>query len=175
MWCDKKKSGEKLKEKTEEKQEEKFYDVKVPKGYVIDEEKSSFTRIVFRKDVSWAERARTVREVTGYYIDESAMIIKQNSPLLFKEDTYNVFATEKQALCSKAMSQISQILLHDKRFGGAISPAEWDKANAIIVRGCDGPEISSASIYQFLIFKNKKYAALFLKEYPELVKQYLMM
>ena len=113
----------------------------------------------------------------GFYIDicsEISEIVKVPNT----ETNYDVFATEKQTKSALAMSRISQIMANDiANFGGVITDEEWNNDEWKFVIYRNGSCICKTAIihdYHFLAFYTEKQRDLFLKIYPQLVKDYLM-
>ena len=91
---------------------------------------------------------------------------------------HNVFATEKQAKSAFAMAQISQIMANDERFGGVVTDKEWhSRSLKYIIERQDTniKKIIAISCYSFLAFHTSEQRDLFLKEYKDLIKDYLML
>lgn len=89
----------------------------------------------------------------------------------------SIFATEKQAGSAFAMARISQIMANDERFGGIITDEEWDnnQPKYIIERIRNKMDKDVVcSMYSLLAFHTPEQRALFLEEYEDLVKDYLM-
>lgn len=161
---------------------EKEIKINVPKGFEIDKENSTFECIKFKPIVKvW--RYISEKDIKGFYIGEDSLIHYEE----IIGNTFNLFATKKQALSALAMAQISQIMSNDERFGGIFDKFDGTKDTVgvrafAIVRTkykLKNPEINIIQVsgtdpYQFLTFKEQKYAQLFLKENEDLVKQYLM-
>lgn len=112
--------------------------------------------------------------MNGYYISSDATIYSYDNGVLCR-NSYNVFATEKQAKSALAMARISQIMANDNRFGGTITDEEWntDKKYIIIRRG-NNLGIETRYCYEYLAFHTNEQAELFLKENEDLIKNYYM-
>lgn len=161
--------------------ETKELKIEVPEGYEIDEEKSTFENIVFKKKGIEKKKWRDNKDATlrGYYIDTAANIIQTLTFYNNEKLNYNIFATEKQAKSALAMARISQIMVNDERFGGPITDDEW---NDIIIdkycikRSKNGIiKVSYISAYSFIAFHTQEQCNLFLKENKDLVKDYFML
>jgi hypothetical protein len=76
------------------------------------------------------------------------------------------------------MAMISQIMANDiENFGGVITDEEWENdEHKYVIHKCDNriTTISIVSSYYFLAFHTEKQRDLFLKKYPQLVKDFLM-
>jgi hypothetical protein len=82
--------------------------VKIPQGYEIDKEKSTFETIVFKltkKELpkSWEELGR----VNGWFVKSYSKI--DNADTDTNESSKNTFATKEQAEASIALAQLSQL------------------------------------------------------------------
>ena len=90
----------------------KAFKIEIPEGYEIDQEKSTFEKIVFKeinKELK-KELPKTWEELTkveGYYIGTCAGVSDYQGAT--KEVNKNVFATRKQAEASVALAQLSQL------------------------------------------------------------------
>jgi len=166
----------------EENMETKEVKIKIPEGYEIDKEKSTFECIKFKKkEVSWrsteTNNLNYINKISGYTIGVGSEPLEVKNWLHTKFNRF-LFATEKQAKSALAMAQISQIMANDKRFGGVVTDEEWTKDSMIkycIKRsGRYGyPEIVYKH-YHFLAFHTKEQRDLFIEENEDLVKDYLM-
>ena len=123
----------------------------------------------------WSDREH--KEANGYYIDFLSSIIPKSKGRYYR-DTYNLFATKKQAKSALAMARISQIMANDiEHFGGAITDKEWleTSVKSTIYRAGSRIELESTVYeYHFLAFHTAAQRDLFLKKYRDLVKDYLM-
>jgi len=161
--------------------EQKQVKIVPPEGYEVDKENSTFECIKFKPITSkrWRDGNPVVK---GWYA--AGNIVKSfnlsgTNPLKWKDDNFDVFATEKQAKSSLAMAQISQIMTNDERFGGAITDEEWDNTDIMkygIQRVNNRIDYSYFNqTYYFLSFHTQEQRELFLKENEDLVKAYLML
>lgn len=165
-------------------EKEKSIKIDIPEGYKIDKEKSTFENIVFKKkEECW--RAKETSNVftdldnlmNGFYIERNSEI-KEIKNISHSFPNRNVFATKKQAKSVLAMAQISQIMVHDKRFGGVVTDEEWNNDRIYkysITRENGGIDVFVYNrLYKFLAFHTPEQRELFLKENYDLVKDYLM-
>lgn len=154
--------------------------IQIPKGWVVDKEKSTESSIVLveAKEVPMRWRDNEDNHISGYWIGA-------NSDLEYVENyqndynNHNIFVTLKQAKSTLAMARISQIMENDKRFGGVVTDEEWKVNNGIMKYAISrfGDDILIDSYYHkyhFLSFYTYQQAKLFLEENEDLVKQYLM-
>lgn len=123
----------------------------------------------------WADDKEAIGE--GWYIG-CYCHIKHGTFSVNDEAHYDVFATEKQAKAALAMARISQIMVHDKRYGGVVTDEEWKNRN--IYKFCIAryqtfyEYVEYENAYYFLAFHTEEQRELFLKENERLVKDYLM-
>ena len=83
-------------------------------------EYNEYTHEITKQEISWRNKEGLSTKMNGYYVGIDSRIYPYNDGILCK-NSYNVFATEKQAKAALAMARISQIMANDKRFGGAIT------------------------------------------------------
>ena len=115
-----------------------------------------------------------LHRIGGYYIDDDSDVIELN---LFHEtaiDNKNIFKTEKQALSSLAMAQLSQLMADL----GDECDVDWENPSQlkhtivasfnIIERG------RTVHLNRFLAFKAEEVRNAFLEKHEELIKQYFM-
>lgn len=149
----------------------KEFRIEVPKGYVIDEENSTFECIKFKKKreiKTWGDLCEA-----GNVSDEvriSGYCLRVNN-----KRNRNVFATEKEAKSARAAAMISQLMPY---YGGAIDESSWRDVGVnkfIIKRVCSSVEFSTTTTqYHFLAFKSYEQRDDFYDNNEQLVKDYLM-
>jgi hypothetical protein len=158
--------------------EQKEVKICVPDGYEIDEEKSTFEKIVFKKKPikTWDDLVGINRPKESVYINDDSQIIGLGSDNSFWGDgDKNIFVDERHAKSALAMAQISQLIVY---YGGAITDEEWGDRdikkyviekynNKITLGGC-------SLIYFFLAFHTVWQRDEFFKNNEQLVKDYLM-
>jgi hypothetical protein len=164
---------------------EKELKITPPEGYEIDRENSTFDCIKFKKikETSWREK--------NEFCDGWILDCFRDEGVSFERD-YNlessnqaVFHTKKQAKSALAMAKISQIMAHDKRFGGPVTDDEWADHSipkySIRRLSYGGKEIvkscgiyGACEFYELLSFHTFEQLSLFLKENCDLVDDYLM-
>lgn len=87
--------------------ETKEIKIEVPQGYEIDEEKSTFEKIVFKKipenPKTWEEYCSLMKGKTIHYPDYYYIIVRSF------QDAYNMFATEERARQFIALGQLMQL------------------------------------------------------------------
>ena len=152
----------------------------VPDGYEIDEEKSTFEKIVFKKNKkvikTWDDLVGRNKPEGSVYIDDYSQIMGLGSDNSFGGDEdKNVFIDERHAKSALAMAQISQLMPY---YGGAITNEEWLANNDkyIIRNGRNEIDALPKVSYEryFLAFHTPEQRDEFLKNNEQLVKDYLM-
>ena len=159
-------------------EENKTLEIVVPEGYEIDREKSTFEKIVFKPvEKSW--RSNKMGFIEGYFIDSHSEIIGPVNDITNIKTNKNVFVTEKQAKSALAMAQISQLMVHDMRFGGVVTDDEWYRDSIekyVIVRHHNLAYFRNEGFsYNFLAFHTPEQRELFYKENEDLVRDYLLL
>lgn len=145
-------------------------EIQVPKGYEIDEEKSTFEKIVLKKKKVIVNCWEDIKKINGIYIDSysdfSSCVGRSNS-----HRHHNVFLNEKYAKSALALAQISQLLPYYD------SKVNWfsDIYKYCITKEFDKLVIRKwQSAYQLLAFNTEEEAQRFLKHNEQLVKDYFM-
>ena len=110
--------------------EKNFFKVEIPEGYEIDEQNSTFEKIVFKKKtVRWRDtevgRGCDVKNHMSGYFNKNGEVVKGHH-VTHVDINRHVFTTEKLAKSALAMAQISQIMDNDERFGGPVTDVEWN-------------------------------------------------
>ena len=145
-----------------------------PEGYEIDKENSTFDCIKFKPVV---KRWRDTNPFVKGYCVEGNNIVKYDMYNKFDKGCHDMYATEKLAKSALAMAYISQIMANDERFGGMVTDKEWHcEPVKYTIERCKN-EIALDNYYtsyKFLAFHTSEQRDLFLKEYEDLVKDYLM-
>ena len=147
--------------------------IEVPTGYTVDEEASTFTNIVFKKDTvvkSWEELVT----VHGWYISYKGFPRSTQADTGSKDKDYvakskQIWATKGQAEAYIAMAQLSQLL---KAYNGDWIP-DWEDSSPkdiITFIGFD-LEVKSTSVYrQFLAFPVGTLSTHFLEHHRRLIE-----
>jgi len=153
--------------------------ITIPDGYDdIDKEALAEGKISFVKAKPTTWRCSNPK-VNGFYINADGHLMTQVSLIPWNECSHHIFATKKQRGAMLAMAQLSQIIKHDKRFGGPITNEEWKKGDIpkyVIVRSSD--ELRHDLLYRhyhFLSFHTSAQRDLFFEENKDLIKQYYML
>ena len=151
--------------------------ISIPDGYEIDEEKSSFERIVFKKEQKikkWDDLIGTIIPEKSFYVNTYSDI-KEMDVDKFIEADKNIFIDEKHAKSALAMAQISQLIPY---FGGEITEEEWEDdsffkynieryKNTVYLDG-------HSTMYTFLAFHTEEQRDSFYENNKQLVNDYLM-
>lgn len=154
--------------------------IQIPEGHVIDTEQSNLEegKIVFKKKevTPWRNNKRAT--LSGYFVTSEACI-EETADLYNVRNTWNVFATKKQAKSMLAMARLSQIIQNDPRFGGPITDKEWeyDNLRKYVIALVSGKIkcVEYCKYYYFLAFHTEYQRDLFLEENEDLIRQYYML
>jgi len=143
--------------------------INVPKGYEIDKDKSTFEKIVFKKKNELPESWENLESIEGYWVGSNCEIIPLNSGGAFFVNK-NVFKTKEQAQASLALARLSQ-LRHVYRQGWE---PDWElySAKYCVVFVGDNLTVHVHSYdANFLSFKDRKTAEMFLENFRDLIEQ----
>lgn len=146
-----------------------------PEGYVIDESKSTFTNIVFKKipkEDKLPTKWEDLKIISGFLVAHNCDTrISNNYPSCDQKlDNRNVFATEEQAQASIALAQLSQL---KKAYNGDWEP-DWlsnEEKYCIFLRPKDIYSYTAINSPTFLAFKTAKLRDEFLKNFKDLIEQ----
>jgi hypothetical protein len=144
--------------------------IKIPKGYEIDKEKSTFENIVFKEakkelPKSWED----LGEIEGYVISSFSKIALYSKIFTDNYESKNTFATKEQAEASIAMAQLSQLM---KVYNDGWGP-DWNDDEFKFCIYFIGNNITSQSLQNskvFLSFKDAEIRDLFLENFRELIE-----
>ena len=105
--------------------------ISIPDGYEIDEDLSSFDKIIFKKKEhqikTWSDLIGEKIPKGSVYISGTSQIKEENDDLLFwKDSEKNIFIDKRHAKAALAMAQISQLMPY---YGEAITDEEWHNMN----------------------------------------------
>ena len=160
--------------------EQKSISIEVPDGYEIDNEKSTFTNIVFKPievkcPKSW-EDAFIGSPICGYWIDANSNVKTLDDKMAYSVDK-NVFKTEKQAKSALAYAQITQLIALPCYNGDWIP--DWENrneekyfpyiANNIILSGIVYMEFHHVAFKSYDVYKA------FIENHEDLLRQYFEM
>jgi len=139
----------------------------VPEGFTIDEEKSSFTCIKFKKEKKKEAKCwEDLEDIKGYYVTEGSTIDSANSTSI--NFNKNIFATKEQAEASIALAMLSQLM---KDVNENWIP-DWRNSEDKYTLGFFNNKIITdyfQQTHQFLAFPTKTIRELFLKNHEELI------
>ena len=153
--------------------------IKVPDGYEIDSEKSTFTNIVFKTienkcPKSWKD-AFLGNPIHGYWIGAQSEIKEADRNSLTADR--NVFKTEKQAKSALAYAQITQLMALPC-YNGYWTP-DWENHSEMKYCPCaiSGQIIPSFEYKKFnhIAFKDFDIYESFLKNHEDLLRLYFQM
>lgn len=166
--------------KTQSSHEQKCISIEVPDGYEIDNDKSTFTNIVFKPievkcPKSWDD-AFVYKPICGYWIDNNSDVKTLDDREAFYNDK-NVFKTEKQAKSALAYAQITQLMALPC-YNGDWTP-DWGNGlydkYALIRWGNEIELILRADTFAPISFKTKEAQKSFLENHEDLLRQYFEM
>ena len=152
--------------------------IKIPDGYEIDNEKSTFTNIVFKPIAckypkSWRE-AFIGSRICGYWIGNQSEIREANRKAIYSDK--NVFKTEKQAKSALAYAQITQLMALPCYNGDWVP--DWNEA---ITKYCiertnkNLKKSEHCHLFIPICFKSSEVRDAFLQNNEKLLKQYFEM
>ena len=159
--------------------EQNSVSIKVPDGYEIDNDKSTFTNIVFKPievkcPKSW-EGAFIGNPIFGYWIGAQSDIIESDVNALSVDK--NVFKTEKQAKSALAYAQITQLMALPCYNGDWIPDWENPNEGKYFPYRVNNIILSSISCTGFhhVAFKSYDVYKAFIENHEDLLKQYFQM
>ena len=165
--------------KKQSSQEKNCISIEVPDGYEIDNEKSTFTKIVFKPiepkyPKSWND-AFVNNTIRGYWIGAQSEIKEADRNAVTADK--NVFKTEKQAKSALAYAQITQLMALPC-YNGDWTP-DWENHSEMKYCPCaiSGQIIPSFEYKKFnhIAFKDFDIYESFLKNHEDLLRQYFQM
>lgn len=153
----------------------KELNIQIPEGYEIDEEKSTFERIIFKKkggSIKW----ELLGAIHGYYIGDDALI-RSITATSMNDFNKNIFKTLEQAEAALALAQLSQLIPAYIRKYYPEDPywkADWIRSTDKFCIGVMNDEFIIDIIYyqqHFCAFPTEKIAERFFKEQRALLEQ----
>jgi hypothetical protein len=145
-----------------------------PEGYIIDNDRSTFEQIIFKKveqsptphlPKSWEE----LNKVSGYYTSDNSSIRHATNCVI--NENKNIFSSEQEARASIALAQLSQLR---KVYRNGWEP-DWvcGKLKFFITKqgGTITGGLSYLPIYRYLSFQDKPTAELFLNNFKDLIEE----
>ena len=106
----------------------------------------------------------------GWYVSDLCYVNKIDNQLFNRHTSRNVFATKEQAEASMALAQLSQLL---KVVNGDWVP-DWtneEESRVSILFYGNKPDLYTQVCSNFLVFKDKETAKLFLEQFHDLIIQ----
>lgn len=164
-----------------EENNEKEIKINIPEGYVIDEDRSTFRCIKFKKKYRFADYDGSYN-INGFYI-RSSEIYTLNSNIDCDgnyQSNKDVFATKGAAKSALAFAQITQIRANEPHKYG--NKPIYKNANVYRIEYGVTKDLQIVNrmsphtrLESYLSFDTLEHAELFLKENTQLVKEYFMM
>jgi hypothetical protein len=148
----------------------KTLNIEIPEGYEIDQEKSTFKTIVFKKKSETLPKTfEELNLIEGAFVttySEVELVSHVNADF----SNYNLFATEKQARASIALAQLSQLR---EVYRNGWEPDWTDYSDkACIDFYEDGIKIIWYSVTPtFLSFQSWEIVEKFLENFKDLIEQ----
>ena len=156
--------------------ETKEFKIKVPEGYEIDRENSTFEKIVFKKVDDLPKSWEELEFINGFYVSSLSSIYKAKENIPSIESSKNVFPTEEEARACLALAQLCQ--LRD-RYNDGWKP-DWENRaqNKFIIYIHPDNEIlfdkisanTHAISRHLLTFKTKELRDKFLENFNDLIE-----
>ena len=148
----------------------KTFNIEIPDGYEIDQEKSTFEKIVFKEikkelPKTWEELIR----VKGYYVGTSGSVGDYQGAT--NESNKNLFITKEQAEASIAFAQLSQ--LREVYRQGWVPDWNIMKNNKWCINFHEHKAVVSiwGSTHHFLSFQSREIAEEFLENFKDLIEK----
>lgn len=146
----------------------KNIEIQIPEGYEIDEEKSTFTNIVFKEIKKQKPEWEDFGMVTGYFISGYCSAVSYSG--ISHKENKNTYPTLEEAKASIALTQLLQ--WRDKYNEGwkRDYKLKWDYR--YIIRFVNEEiEILNSCYRNVLCFKNKQIAEKFKEDFEDLIIQ----
>lgn len=149
---------------------------KIPEGYVIDDKKSTKTKIVCKpiepKYPKSFEDAFAGNTISGYQVFSDRIWVAGGQ--YSKGCSKHIFKTEKQALSALAYAQLTQLMALPCYNGDWVP--NWDDPNqqkyCITRMKYNIVELDYSGYFSFLAFKSKKVRDEFYHNHMDLIKQF---
>ena len=147
----------------------KSVQIEVPQGYEIDQDKSTFTNIVFRpiKEKELPKTWEELQRVEGCYVDNNSGI--QHIQLGTSSSSKNVFASKELAEAAVALAQLSQLR---EIYRQGWEPNWEDDSLNFVIEKYSG-KIAGDSYYHlslFLAFQSREVRDEFLENFKDLIE-----
>ena len=155
--------------------------ISIPEGYEIDEKKSTFEKIIFKKKEqevkTWSDLVLQAKKVPegSIYIGTNSNILEVGQGRYFRAGDQNIFTDEVHAKKALAISKINQLMPY---YGGTITEEEWkDKEIPKYSLGRFNNRVTKVDnylVYSFISFHTTKQRDSFYENNKQLVEDYLM-
>ena len=148
----------------------KTFNIEIPDGYEIDQEKSTFEKIVFKETKkelpkSWEE----IERIKGWFVTGDSKL--GSLSVLPTYDARNTFETQEQAEAAVALAQLSQLR---KIYRQGWVP-DWNvmKNNKWCINFHEHKAVVSiwGSTHHFLSFQSREIAEEFLENFKDLIEK----
>lgn len=149
---------------------EKELKIEIPEGFEIDEEKSSFSKIVFKEIDNLPESWDDLKCIKGFYINDNSDFRMCATYTYPKESLKNVWPTKELAQASLALSQLMQLR---KVYVKGWIPDYLDKRTKYYIRVDNNiPTIFITYSYTApLSFPTEELAQRFLRNFKDLIEE----
>ena len=144
--------------------------INVPKGMVVDEEKSTFTNIVFKEAPKVTKGWEDLNGLEGWWVGEDS-VVKDYDGDMVEQYNRNIWATKEQAEACLAMSMLSQLM---KNVNGDWTPdwSDWDEDKHVIeLYDEDIDRDSFVHKRHFLAFQRREIRDKFAEDHANLILQ----
>lgn len=150
--------------------ENKELKIEVPQGYEIDKEKSTFEKIVFKKEErKLPKKWEDLYEVGGWFVDFHSDVVTSGS-MRTADSVKNRFPTKEEAEACVALAQLCQ--LRD-RYNDGWKP-DWEDDNQfkwnIHVFKDDIYTMANLFVKKVLVFKTEELRDKFLENFRDLIE-----
>ena len=148
----------------------KSVQIEVPQGYEIDQDKSTFTNIVFRP-IKEKELPKTLGEletVKGWYVNTASDAIRSTESAA-NFINRNIFVTKEQAEAAVALAQLSQLR---QIYRQGWKPDWKDNSLKYVINKCKGEVTGDVYHYMnhFLAFQSGEVRDKFLHNFKDLIE-----
>ena len=145
--------------------------IDIPKGYEIDEEKSTYKEVVFKKIDDFPKSWEDLKKIKGSWIDTDSGLLSNQTLNTSNPDHRNVFSTIEIAKAALAVAQLSQ--LRDRVRNGW-EPDWKDTSEYKYIIYFERDEIrtwTNSCTSMFLSFETEAQRDKFLKYHIDLIEQ----
>lgn len=143
--------------------------IQIPEGYEIDTEKSTFTKIIFKKSLSWPKNWEDLKVVEGFYISSNSSILTTRS--VPTDTSKNTIPTESLTTAMLALSQLLQLRNYIwKNFCNNYTFKRGTDAYCISTQYDELKVYDISNSNRILTFPSKEIAIEFFEKYKDLIK-----